>query len=118
MQNAHGYMWECRAPSHDLVIFNQEIQYQEHCIKEHSVPETHAGTLSGAARRPGLDKVLECPFGDDFQPSENVEPSAVFSSKALQSHVAAHMKEIALIILQKLPSDVDEKLRTSIATSH
>ncbi|KAF5861267.1 hypothetical protein ETB97_000459 [Aspergillus alliaceus] len=108
MQNAHGHTWECRAPSHDPIIFDQEIQYQEHSIKEHGVPETHAGILSGAARRPVLHKVLECPFGDDFQPSEKVESSAVFSSEALQSHVAAHIKEIALITLQKLPTDVDE----------
>jgi ankyrin repeat protein len=52
--------------------------------------------------------VLECPFGDDFQLSEKDESCAVFSSEALQSHVAAHIKEIALITLQKLPSDVDE----------
>ncbi|RYP70926.1 hypothetical protein DL769_004817 [Monosporascus sp. CRB-8-3] len=108
MQNAHGHTWECRAPSHDPIIFDQEIQYREHSIKEHGVPETHAGTLSSAARRPVLDKVLECPFGDDFQPPEKVESSAVFSSEALQLHVAAHIKEIALLTLQKLPSDVDE----------
>ncbi|RYP66402.1 hypothetical protein DL771_007811 [Monosporascus sp. 5C6A] len=108
MQNAHGHTWECRAPSHDPIIFDHEIQYQEHSIKEHGVPETHAGTLSSAARRPVPDKVLECPFGDDFQPPEKVGSSAVFSSEALQSHVAAHIKEIALLTLQKLPSDVDE----------
>lgn len=108
MQTAHGHTWECRAPSHGPMIFDQEIQYQEHSIKEHGVPEKHAGTLSNAARRPVLDKVLECPFGDDFQPSGKVESSAVFSSDALESHVAGHMKEIALLALQKLPSDDDE----------
>jgi ankyrin repeat protein len=111
MQNAHGHTWECRAPSHDPIIFDQEIQYQEHSIKEHGVPETHAGTLSSAARRPVLDKVLECPFGDDFQLLEKDESSAVFSSEALQSHVAAHIKEITLLTLQKLPSDVDENAK-------
>ncbi|RMZ74847.1 hypothetical protein DV737_g5678, partial [Chaetothyriales sp. CBS 132003] len=105
MQTAHGHAWECRAPSHHPIIFDQEIQYQEHSIKEHGVPEEHAGILSNAARRPALDKVLECPFGDDFQPSGKVESNAVFSSEALQSHVAGHMKEIALLTLQKLPSD-------------
>lgn len=108
MQNAHGHVWECRAPSHDPIIFNQEIQYQEHSIKEHGVPETHAGTLSNAARRPGLDKVLECPFGDDFQPQDKFVSSTVFSSEALQSHVAAHIKEIALLSLRKLPSHTDK----------
>lgn len=108
MQTAHGHAWECRAPSHDPIVFGQEIQYQEHSIKEHGVPETYAGTLSNAARRPVLDKVLECPFGDEFQPLEKVESSAVFSSSALQSHVAGHMKEIALLTLQKLPRDDDE----------
>ncbi|KAH0828255.1 ankyrin [Fonsecaea pedrosoi] len=105
MQNAHGHTWECRAPSHDPIVFDQETQYQEHSIREHGVPEAHAGTLSNAARRPIADKVLECPFGDDFQPSGKAESNAVFSSEALQSHVAGHMKEIALLTLQKLPSD-------------
>ncbi|KAH6608121.1 hypothetical protein Trco_004434 [Trichoderma cornu-damae] len=108
MQNAHGHTWECRAPSHDPITFDQDIQYQQHSIQVHGVPETHAGILSSAARRPALDKVLECPFGDDFQPPEKVESSAVFSSEALQSHVAAHIKEIALLTLQKLPSDGDD----------
>ncbi|KAJ5100696.1 hypothetical protein N7456_006748 [Penicillium angulare] len=108
MQTAHGHTWECRAPSHDPIVFNEEIQYQEHSIKEHGVPEKHAGTLSNAARRPLLDKVLECPFGDDFQISGKIESSTVFSSEALQSHVAGHMKEIALLTLQKLPSDDNE----------
>ena len=107
MQNAHGYAWECRAPSHDPIIFEQEVQYQEHSRKEHGVPEAHVGTLSSAARRPILEKILECPFGDDFQPPEKVESNAVFSNEALYLHVAAHMKEIALLALQKLPSDVD-----------
>lgn len=108
MQNAHGHTWECRAPSHHPITFDQEIQYQEHSIQEHGVPEAYARTLSSAARRPVLDKVLECPFGDDFQPPEKVESSTVFASEALQSHVAAHIKEIALLTLQKLPSDGDE----------
>ncbi|KAI8723208.1 hypothetical protein NCS52_00176200 [Fusarium sp. LHS14.1] len=108
MRTAHGYAWECRAPSHDPIVFEQEIHYQEHSVEEHGVPEAHVGMLSRAARRPVLDKVLSCPFGDDFQPPGKVESSAVFLSEALQSHVAGHMKEIALLALQKLPSDDDE----------
>lgn len=112
MQSAHGHTWECRAPSHDPIIFDQEIQYQEHSIKDHGVPETHARVLSSAAQRPVLEKVLECPFGDDFQPQEKAESRPVFSSEALQLHVAAHIKEIALLALQKLPSNVDESAQT------
>lgn len=110
MQTAHGSTWECRAPSHVPIVFDQEDQYQEHSITEHGVPEAYAGTLSNAARRPVLEKVMECPFGDDFRLPEKAEPSAVFSSQALQSHIASHMKEIALLTLQKLPSDEDESL--------
>lgn len=108
MQNAHGHAWECRSPSHSLITFNQEIEYQQHSIEEHGVPESHVGILSRAARRPVPNKVLECPFGDDFQPPEEVESSVVFSCEALQSHVAAHIKEIALLTLQKLPTDVED----------
>ena len=71
------------------------------------MPEAHVGTLSWAARRTVLDKVLSCPFGDDFQSSDEVESSVVFASEALQSHVAGHMKEIALLALQRLPSNND-----------
>lgn len=109
MQNAHGHTWECRAPSHPPKTFDQELDYQKHSIDEHDVPPELAGMLSSAAQRPALNKLLECPFGDDFQPPEKAESSAVFSSDALQLHVAAHIKEIALLTLQKLPSDDDAK---------
>ncbi|KAH0522744.1 hypothetical protein TsFJ059_006542 [Trichoderma semiorbis] len=109
MQNAHGHTWECRAPSHPPKTFDQELDYQKHSIEEHDVPPELAGMLSSAAQRPALNKLLECPFGDDFQPPEKAESSAVFSSDALQLHVAAHIKEIALLTLQKLPSDDDAK---------
>lgn len=108
MQTAHGHAWECRAPSHNPIVFEEETQYQEHSVAEHGVPEAHVGMLSRAARRPVLDKVSNCPFGDDFQPSDKVVSNAIFSSEALQLHVAGHMKEIALLALQKLPSDDDE----------
>jgi hypothetical protein len=59
MQSGHRHGWECRAPCHDLVLFDEEIQYQEHCIKEHAVPETQARIISSAARRLVPDKVPE-----------------------------------------------------------
>lgn len=107
MQNAHGYAWECRAPSHDPILFNQEVDFQEHSRTEHGVPEGHVATLSGAARRPVFEKIPECPFGDDFSPLEEAGSTNVSSNEALYRHVAAHMKEIALLALQKLPSDDD-----------
>ncbi|SMR54448.1 unnamed protein product [Zymoseptoria tritici ST99CH_3D1] len=110
MKSAHGHTWECRAPSHHPIVFDQELLYQKHSIEEHGVPEAHAGNLSNAARRPVLGQVLECPFGDDFQYSGKSEHSDVFSSEALQLHIAGHMKEIALLTLQKLPNDDDGEL--------
>ena len=110
MQNAHAHAWECRAPSHDPIIFQQEAEFQEHAREEHGVPEAHVGTLSGAARRPILEKILQCPFGDDFSAPEKAESNTLFANEALHLHVAAHMKEIALLALQKLPSDDEEKL--------
>jgi ankyrin repeat protein len=109
MQNAHGYAWECRAPSHDPIIFEQEVEFQEHSHKEHGVPEAHVGTLSSAARRPVLEKILGCPFGDDFSAPQSAESHTIFSNEALHLHVAAHMKKIALLALQKLPREDDEK---------
>ncbi|KAI0017822.1 hypothetical protein F4780DRAFT_753998 [Xylariomycetidae sp. FL0641] len=110
MGNAHGHTWVCEDPRHDFILFDQELKYQKHCIQEHGVPEAHVETFSNVMRRAMLlDKVSECPFGDDFQPSGEVEPSAMFSSEALKSHIADHMQEIALLALQKLPGDEDEK---------
>lgn len=109
MQNAHGYAWECRAPSHDAILFEQESEFQQHSRQEHGVPEAHVGVLSGAARRPAARKIRECPFGDDFEVEQNPESNTVFSNEALHLHLAAHMKEIALLALQKLPSDEDEE---------
>ncbi|KAF1736953.1 hypothetical protein CRV24_002566 [Beauveria bassiana] len=108
MENAHGHVWECRAPSHQPIIFQNETEFQEHSRTEHDVPEAYVGTLSGAARRPGLQKITECPFGDDFAPTENIESNTVFSSEELQLHIATHLKEISLLALQKLPCDDDD----------
>ncbi|KAI1743061.1 ankyrin [Xylaria scruposa] len=118
MKNAHGYVWECRAPCHDPTIFEQEIEFQEHSRKEHSVPEARVGTLSGAARRPIPEKILECPFGDEFSAPEEAESDIVFSSEALRLHVATHMKEIALLSLQKLPGDDDSKSEDVASNQH
>ncbi|KAF5705675.1 ankyrin repeat domain-containing protein [Fusarium mundagurra] len=105
MQNSHGIAWECRAPSHKPMIFRDETQFQKHSYDEHGVPEAHVRTLSEAARRPFQDKIRECPFGDDFVPSEEADRYGIFSYDNLHSHVAAHMKELALLALQKLPND-------------
>ena len=86
-------------------------------MKEHGVPETHVRILSGAARRPTLNKILECPFGDDFCPPERAEPNPIFSSEALLLHVASHMKEIALLALQKLSSDAEDNAE-SVDSGH
>ncbi|KAI7765454.1 hypothetical protein LZL87_007205 [Fusarium oxysporum] len=105
MQNSHGIAWECRAPSHKPMIFRDEIQFQNHSCDEHGVPEAYVRTLSEAARRPFQNKIHECPFGDDFVPSEEADRYGIFSYDNLHSHVAAHMKELALLALQKLPTD-------------
>ncbi|KAL8940898.1 MAG: hypothetical protein Q9216_002559 [Gyalolechia sp. 2 TL-2023] len=105
MQNAHGYVWECRAPSHAPMIFEQETEFQKHSSEEHGVPMAYVETLSSAARRPILKKIEVCPFGDDFSAPENAQSNSIFTSEAFHLHVATHMKEIALLTLQKLPSD-------------
>ncbi len=95
------------APSHQPISFQHEVDFQEHTRTEHDVREGYAETLSGAARRPDWQRFTECPFGDGFAPPNDIKSGAVFSSKALQLHVAAHLKEISLLVLQKLPRDED-----------
>ena len=109
MQNAHNHAWECRAPSHDPIIFDKEVEFQEHSRKEHGVPDAYVGTLSGAARRPVFEKILECPFGDKFSAPEKAGSDTYFSNEVLYLHIAAHMIDIAFLALQELPSnDVDK----------
>ena len=67
------------------------------------------GTLSGTTQRPVLKKILEYPFSDDFSALENAKSNSVFLNEALHLQVADHMKEIALLALQKLPGDDDDK---------
>ncbi|KAJ5692827.1 hypothetical protein N7462_002250 [Penicillium macrosclerotiorum] len=90
------------------MIYEDEAEFQKHSCNEHGVPEAHVGTLSGAARRPALEKILECPFGDDFSAPENADKSNLFLNGALHQHVATHMKQIALLALQKLPHGDEE----------
>lgn len=85
-------------------IFDEELQHQQHSMQEDGVGETDAELVSDAARR--LIPMSECPFCDDFRPPEETTYSFgyAFSSKDLQLHVAAHMEEIALLVLPKLSS--------------
>lgn len=108
LQIGHRDTWKCMDPPHDPMVFDKEIEFQEHIISEHGVSRERAPAISKAERTPVLDKILECPFGDDFQPSGKAEPSAVFSSQALEAHVVDHMKDIALLALQHFPVDDDD----------
>jgi hypothetical protein len=109
MQISHRYTWECRAPSHKLFVFDQEGQYQEHLVNEHDVPEQYAGSISSATQKPVPSKVLECPFGDEFRSSRTDVSNSIFPSEDLQSHIAIHMKEIALLTLHHLLIDNDKQ---------
>ncbi|KAF4948002.1 hypothetical protein FGADI_9997 [Fusarium gaditjirri] len=87
------------------MIFRDKIQCQKHSCGEHGVPEAYGCTSSEAVRRPFQDKIHECPFGDDFVPSEEADRCGVFFHDNLHSHVAAHMEEFALLLIQMLPTD-------------
>ena len=106
MLSVHGATWECRAPSHDLIVFETEEDYQEHARKAHEVPEEYMHKMSALARRPLVaSKIKACPFGDEFSAPEEAESNPVFITEALHQHVATHLKEIALLTLQKFPRD-------------
>ncbi|KAM3537784.1 hypothetical protein ARSEF1564_009299 [Beauveria bassiana] len=111
MKNAHRYVWVCRAPSHEPIVFEDEAKYQEHIRTNPAVCEEHVVTMSVAAKKLRDEKITTCPFGDDFAASEDIDSDTVFSSKALQLHVATHLKEISLLALQKLPCDNDNNSR-------
>ncbi|KAM3465741.1 hypothetical protein NHJ6243_001413 [Beauveria neobassiana] len=111
MKNAHRYVWVCRAPSHEPIVFEDEAKYQEHIRTNPAVCEEHVVTMSVAAKKLRDEKITTCPFGDDFAASEVLDSDTVLSSEALQLHVATHLKEISLLALQKLPCDNDNNSR-------
>jgi hypothetical protein len=83
--------------------------FQRHAQEIRGVPDAHTASLSKAACRSTIEPVSECPFGDDFQSERVGGFNTVFVSEALQQHVAAHLKDIALLSLQKLPSKEREQ---------
>jgi hypothetical protein len=104
MRNAHStYSWVCRAPSHDPIIFEQEVEYQHHVREAHAVPQAHVANLSSTALRLTLEPVRECPFGDELLAVGSDESNTIFAHQTMHLHVADHMKEIALLALHKLP---------------
>ena len=113
MQNAHGYEWCCRYPIWHIIIFEEEIQYQEHVRDVHNIPvEAQVEGVNRSSRQP-RPEILECPFGDGFRPSKQGESNTILMSEALQLHIASHMEEIALLALRKLPNDVDDNTKDS-----
>lgn len=100
MQDVHSDTWVCLAPRHDITVFHREIEYRQHVINQHAVPEEHVATITNAARRPIIAKKLE-------GSPEGSESSDVFSSKALEMRVAADVLHVALLTLQKLPDEAD-----------
>ncbi|KAL7936383.1 ankyrin [Trichoderma chlorosporum] len=111
MKNTHGHNWVCRDSCHGLIVFDEKTHYEQHAVQEHRVLEADLSAATDMAQRSIRNKVRECPFGDDFQIPENDNSGDVFSGKALESHVAAHMKEIALLALQKIPRGWDENTK-------
>ena len=104
MRKAHGtYLWVCHAPSHDPIRFKQEVEFQHHAQEVHDVPQVYLENVSSAACRL-LEQVGECPFGDECPPVANKGYDTTFTDEALYLHVVAHMEEIALLALHKLPN--------------
>lgn len=56
-------------------------------------------------------KISKCPFGDGFTVLERGESDTAFASQAMDTHIAAHMAEIALLVLHdsKPPQPVSER---------
>ncbi|KAF2008380.1 hypothetical protein BU24DRAFT_415924 [Aaosphaeria arxii CBS 175.79] len=123
MENAYPHAWECGAPSHEAITFEQKVQYLEHKRKQHNTPEEYIWILSNAAAI--HDKILKCPFGDDCKitkdndkdEDEDSRFDPVFGSNTLRRHIAGHVKEIALFALQKLPSGSNNVLEISHSNS-
>ncbi|OAA45951.1 ankyrin [Beauveria brongniartii RCEF 3172] len=113
MEDTHGNVSVCDSPSHLPISFQKKAEIQEFRRTWHNAPGL-AGCASYLVQRTGLQKITECPFGDDFAAPEDIESDLVFSSDPLRRHVATHMKDISLLALHKLASlDADKSEDTA-----
>ncbi|XWX00037.1 hypothetical protein V2A60_008053 [Cordyceps javanica] len=118
MKNDHEQIWQCRAPSHGLIIFHNAMHYEEHMARTHDAPDEILETISSTAKRPIFKTILQCPFNDGFQAPVDTRPDSLFASKALERHITYHLYDITLLALGKLPSDEGESNMNSRATNH
>ncbi|KAM5474249.1 hypothetical protein MauCBS54593_001822 [Microsporum audouinii] len=111
MEGCQGQFWECRAPSHPLQEFNTESEYQSHLQEVHDIPEEDAAIMATSSSLSATKTFLECPFQDTFEIKGKFRFGSIFASKLLQEHIATHLKNIALLVLQKLePGDINDDL--------
>lgn len=109
MQDYHVYhLWECRCTSHGLKIYKSEAEFQEHVHWDHRVLRKAPERYISPHRISKLREIVRCPFGDGFSVTGDGDPSRPFPNEAFHRHVAVHMMEIALLILESFPRDDED----------
>jgi hypothetical protein len=133
MQWKHTLRWCCSSPSHKLLTFESEEDYELHMHSNHgnAITDAQLQILKDTDKRPAPITFTECPFCG-FSPisdlPQNLSPGHlpqslspnelmkkdVFDSLVL--HVSTHLQATALISLP-WPDDVDDEASSGVTAS-
>ncbi|KAK2811629.1 hypothetical protein FQN50_001971 [Emmonsiellopsis sp. PD_5] len=81
----HQLQWLCAVKSHDVLIFNNQSEYEEHMSMRHKVSKSQAALLAERSSRPSRQIFVSCPLCGYSN-----------SSSSLDGHIATHLRYLAL----------------------
>ncbi|KAG4438865.1 hypothetical protein IFR05_005654 [Cadophora sp. M221] len=105
--------WECVAPAHDTLLFNDVEKYTDHMKQEHQdmFAASQLRTLAQKTARPAAEPFEICPFCNAL-PDNLVEdgPNSGHdgAQNDLKTHIALHLQSLALLSLSWLDDDQSE----------
>ncbi|KAK2795635.1 hypothetical protein FQN51_000392 [Onygenales sp. PD_10] len=90
----HQLQWLCAVKSHEVLIFNNQSEYEEHMSTRHKVSKSQAALLAERSSRPPRQIFVSCPLCGYSN-----------SNSCLDNHIATHLSYLAL---KSLPFTDDE----------
>ncbi|KAK2787325.1 hypothetical protein FQN53_005484 [Emmonsiellopsis sp. PD_33] len=81
----HQLQWLCVVKSHDVLIFNNQSEYEEHMSTRHKVSKSQAALLAERSSRPSRQIFVSCPLCGYSN-----------SNSCLDGHIATHLRYLAL----------------------
>ncbi|KAK2773562.1 hypothetical protein FQN52_004541 [Onygenales sp. PD_12] len=81
----HQLQWLCAVKSHEVLIFNNQSEYEEHMSTRHKVSKSQAALLAERSSRPPRQIFVSCPLCGYSN-----------SNSSLDGHIATHLRYLAL----------------------